>query len=138
MTSHLKLHEEDYQRLREHIDNNPDVEVCGLLGGIWKPYPKVAIAETVIAIANVAKHPTVQYYMAEDEQVRAMVHFSKQGLETIGIYHSHPDGNPVPSTTDIRDAMYPDAVYVIGVPKGGIRAWRIVREKVSEAQIVVF
>jgi proteasome lid subunit RPN8/RPN11 len=40
-------------------------------------------------------------------------------ISIIGVYHSHPLGDPVPSPTDIAEAMYPDWIYVIVGLKGG-------------------
>jgi proteasome lid subunit RPN8/RPN11 len=43
------------------------------------------------------------------------------GNEMIAIYHSHPNGPPVPSPTDIRESGYPDSYYLIWHPVG--HAW---------------
>jgi proteasome lid subunit RPN8/RPN11 len=42
-----------------------------------------------------------------------------QGLEMVGIYHSHPHGPDSPSPTDIAEAYYPDAVYLIWFRQDG-------------------
>lgn len=34
-------------------------------------------------------------------------------LSIVGVYHSHPAGDAEPSDTDVREAMYPEWVYVI-------------------------
>jgi len=35
------------------------------------------------------------------------------GGELIAIYHSHPQGDPIPSVTDLAEATWPEAAYVI-------------------------
>ena len=37
----------------------------------------------------------------------------QSGEDLIGIFHSHPQGLAVPSETDISQAYYPQATYVI-------------------------
>ncbi len=52
-----------------------------------------------------------------------------QNLELLGIYHSHPQTENIPSPTDIARAYYPDAIHFIISPKRDapkpIRAFRI-------------
>jgi proteasome lid subunit RPN8/RPN11 len=34
-------------------------------------------------------------------------------LDLVGIYHSHPSGPEMPSVTDVAEAYYPEAIYLI-------------------------
>jgi len=43
----------------------------------------------------------------------AFLAMEAQGEELVAIYHSHPQGPPHPSPTDIAQAYYPDTVQVI-------------------------
>jgi proteasome lid subunit RPN8/RPN11 len=58
-------------------------------------------------------------------------------LTIIGVYHSHPAGEAVPSPTDIREAMYSSWFYVIvglgRVPR--VRAFRISKGRARELAI---
>ncbi len=92
-----------------HVQQRLPNEACGLLGG---PLGRV---ERVYAIENVYQSP-VAYYMDPAAQVAAMVAIEDAGWEVCGIFHSHPAGPPVPSATDIEQALYPEAVYVIAAP----------------------
>jgi proteasome lid subunit RPN8/RPN11 len=49
-------------------------------------------------------------------QVQAMLEIEAAGWDVCGIFHSHPSGPPVPSATDVAQALYPEAVYVIASP----------------------
>ena len=61
------------------------------------------------------------------------------GLELLGIYHSHPRGENVPSARDIERAYYPDAAYVIVLPRVDapkpIRAFSIRDGRANELDI---
>jgi len=62
------------------------------------------------------------------EQFQVMRSMRESGMEMLGICHSHPDGPPYPSGTDIRLAVYEDAVTLIVSFAGGgitVRAFRI-------------
>lgn len=51
--------------------------------------------------------------------------------EVVGFYHSHPEGDPVPSKVDLTYmALWPDAIWVIvGAamegPESAVRAWQL-------------
>ena len=50
-------------------------------------------------------------YSASIREIRAA------GLELLGIYHSHPNGDNQPSPRDVERAYYPDAAYFILSPR---------------------
>ncbi len=77
-----------------------------------------AVVERVVPVVNAAKSPT-RFQMGPAQQLHAFQEMEEQGLELLGIFHSHPldrgDGVPVlegPSETDVREAAYP-VVHVI-------------------------
>jgi proteasome lid subunit RPN8/RPN11 len=45
-------------------------------------------------------------------------------LDLVGIYHSHPHGPDTPSDTDMHEAYYPDAFYLIWSRRTGDWACR--------------
>jgi len=58
-----------------------------------------------------------------------------RGLDVIGFYHSHPHSPARPSPTDIAEATYPDAVYLIVSLAGAApnaRLFRIERGAATE------
>jgi proteasome lid subunit RPN8/RPN11 len=63
-----------------------------------------------------------QDFLAADEAARA------QGMEVLGVWHTHPDHPALPSETD-RAAAWPEWSYVIvEVTRDGVRdvrAWRL-------------
>ncbi len=120
--------------IQAHIDCAPEQEVCGLVGGRWRPYPHRAEAAALAPVPNIDPRPDVRYHMDPEAQVRAMLAWEKQGWEVIGIYHSHPHGPAQPSPSDLAEWAYTDALMLIGHPGGALRAWRIVGR---EAQVVL-
>jgi proteasome lid subunit RPN8/RPN11 len=133
--THLTLQESQLKGIKSHIASQPVQEVCGLVGGVWQPFDRLAVARAVIPIKNVDDNPALRYTMSPPEQVTAIMEFEKCGWEVVAIYHSHPGGPARPSPTDIAEASFPDAVYLIGVPGGDLRGWRIKRGEVWAVKI---
>jgi proteasome lid subunit RPN8/RPN11 len=55
-------------------------------------------------------------------QISALGRIEDEGEELIGIYHSHPDGPPHPSATDLAEAAFPEVEYLIW--SHGEGSWR--------------
>ncbi len=90
-----------------HAQQNPEVEVCGLIGG------RYAQALSCYPIDNIAEDPVCTFFMDPPQQIQAM-RIMRQNDETLfGIYHSHPHSPAIPSPRDIDEAAYPDAFYFI-------------------------
>ena len=100
------LTEDQVQQMIEHAQNALPNEACGLLGG------SAGSVEAVYPGVNI-EHSPVRYRMDPQEQLRAMDAIDLSGGYTIGIFHSHPTGLPIPSATDIAQAQYPETVYII-------------------------
>jgi len=91
----------------DHALASPDVEVCGLLGGMG------GLALTRYAVANVAGEPATNFLMDPRDQLAAMKAMRERGEELVGIYHSHPAGPASPSARDLEFAAYPGVAYLI-------------------------
>lgn len=107
-------------------------ECCGFLVG--RPY-RVAFA---VGTTNVAAGDT-RYRIGDAAHIelrRALRRF-RPSLEIVGVYHSHPSGEPRPSARDIAEAFYPAWVHVIvGLrPRVAIRAYRIANGRVADIVI---
>lgn len=116
------LTDEQAQSITQHALQAAPHEACGLIGG------RGSRAVEVTPVANIAAHPETTYYMEPAALVQTLLDFERRGLDLIGIYHSHPQGGVIPSPDDIRQAHYPDAVYLIaGVHQHSVElaAWRI-------------
>jgi [CysO sulfur-carrier protein]-S-L-cysteine hydrolase len=81
-------------------------EACGLLGG------RDGAATAIFRMTNAERSPVI-YRMEPKEQLRVFNEIDEQGLELVGIYHSHTRSPAYPSATDVNLAYYPEAVYLI-------------------------
>ena len=110
-------------------------EWCGLLAG------RDGVITQAFPATNVATHPATSYEIAPEEIFRRMREMRADGLELLGIYHSHPNGKNEPSPRDIELAYYPDAAYFIISPLTGsarpVRAFSIRDGRVAELEIQV-
>lgn len=75
-----------------------------------------------------AESPRTRYLMAPRDQLAAFRSMDEAGEDLLAIYHSHPATEPRPSATDVAEARYPDAVYVLVSLRGAepeLAAWTI-------------
>ncbi|MBL8063352.1 MAG: M67 family metallopeptidase [Anaerolineales bacterium] len=105
MLSSLTLTNEQLQKMIAHVQSHAPLEACGLLAG------KGSSVEAVLMIPNQAQSP-VRYVMEPVEQLQAFEWIDSNGLDLLGIFHSHPAGPEIVSPTDIAEAAY-EVVYVI-------------------------
>ena len=114
-----------------HVAAEAPNEACGLLSGHG------GRVEQVHPGRNVEASP-VSYLMDPTEQVRILLEIEAAGRELSAIYHSHPAGPPIPSATDVAQAYYPEAVYVIAAPAASgweLRGFRVADGRVHEVPV---
>ncbi|HXW61399.1 MAG TPA: M67 family metallopeptidase [Candidatus Acidoferrales bacterium] len=133
MNRGIRIRHDLLGQMVEHAQREPRGECCGLLAGCEGVITHVSPAE------NVASDPERSYEISPAEIVRLMREFRTQGLEFLGIYHSHPTGENWPSPRDIELAYYSEAVYVILSPRRDaqkpIRAFSIREGSVTEIEL---
>jgi len=112
----LTLTKEQLEEMIAHVDSLAPLEACGLLAG------KNSSVEKVLTVANKFQSK-VKYAMEPVEQLRAFEWIESNGLEILGIFHSHPAGPETVSPTDVAQAYYP-VVYVILSRAERVRVWR--------------
>jgi proteasome lid subunit RPN8/RPN11 len=120
-------------QITDHARANPAEECCGLLAG------RSGIISSAFPAKNAAGQPETKYEIALEELFGLMREIRGGGLELLGIYHSHPNGENIPSASDIERAYYPDAAYIIISPLSdtpkAIRAFSIREGNVFELAI---
>jgi len=116
-----------------HARRDRPLECCGLLLG------RGTSIVFAVPTPNVVASP-VRY------RVDPMTHIDVQRvlrllappLDIVGVYHSHPAGEPLPSPTDIAEASYPEwAHIIIGFRSGRplVNAFTIQRGRVRALRI---
>ena len=130
----LRMAREHLEEMIAHARETFPMECCGLLAGrdgqvirVYRGY-------------NVDQSPYT--YRLDDRQLLQFLReMDREGLEVVGIYHSHTSSEATPSRTDVARAFYPEAVYVIislqqpDSPR--VRGFRIVDGSVSEEDVIV-
>jgi len=94
-------------QLLTHAQSSPEQEICGLIAA------RNGIAHKVYRITNTADQPQQLFAMEPEQQIDAMRSMREAGEELFAIYHSHPHSPAQPSQTDISQAAYPEALYLI-------------------------
>jgi proteasome lid subunit RPN8/RPN11 len=92
----------------EHAHRDRPLECCGLLVGRGREVTRV------VPMRNIDASPT-RFTIEPHEHISLMRELRqlRQGEQIVGVYHSHPEGPPRPSSTDIAEAHYPDWLYVV-------------------------
>jgi proteasome lid subunit RPN8/RPN11 len=110
----------------------PRSECCGLLAG------RDGVISAILPARNALASDTA-YEIAPAELFALFRHMRGQGLDHLGIYHSHPSTDNAPSPTDIERAYYPDAACFIISPRADaprpVRAFRIANGRADELAI---
>jgi proteasome lid subunit RPN8/RPN11 len=101
--------------MHHHVQECLPEEACGLLAGLD------GLVSQVMPVENVA-HSAVHFRMEPQAQVRCLLAIEAQGLELVGVYHSHPSGPETPSETDRAEVYDPEALVVIWC--SGSRGWQ--------------
>lgn len=107
-------------------------ECCGLLAG------RDGVITNVLPAVNTSPSAT-EYEIAPEELIALFQRIRAEGLQHLGIYHSHPRGPNLPSPRDVKLAYYPELAYVIISPAPHVtrpvRAFRIGEGRFSELSI---
>jgi len=94
-------------RILSHAQANPDTEICGLIAGT------PGHATHAYPITNIATNPSNRFRLDPKSQIDALRQMRERAEALVAIYHSHPHGPAAPSAIDLREASYPEAVYLI-------------------------
>jgi len=127
------------EMLLAHARTELPNEACGILSGSLLE----GVATTFHPARNAEASP-LRYNVHPEDLVRITFAIEDAGEDMVAIFHSHTRSPAVPSATDRRAAMYPDAFYLLAsladpTPPDGhvLRAWRIRDGEVSEAPLQI-
>ncbi|QYK50124.1 MAG: M67 family metallopeptidase [Anaerolineales bacterium] len=106
----LRITPEHMQQMAAHVAACSPLEACGLVAAAGDAH-----SVQVFLIENELSSPT-HYSMQPHQQLEAFMEMERQGWELLAIFHSHPNGPPTPSRTDIAEARYPGVAHIIWAP----------------------
>src|ERR1700736_1683240 len=106
MPPEIRVHARIVEEMLRHARSEPRMECCGLLAGVDGVITKIFPAKNVLA------SPTA-YEVAPQELFPLFRQMREEGLEHLGLYHSHPATENFPSPSDIELAGYPNEAYFI-------------------------
>lgn len=108
----LYLSKDNVDQLYNHSKTGTPCEVCGILAGTLDSAGSKKEVKKVYRMINADKSAET-FLMDPTEQLKVMKEIRGEGLEMVGIYHSHPATKAYPSEHDVRMAFYPEVSYVI-------------------------
>ncbi len=94
-------------RMRQHVSRSTTEEVCGLLAG-----DNDGLVRRCYVIENIL-HRADRFKMEPKAQFKALMQIERSNNRLLAIYHSHPDGPPHPSETDLMEFFFPEAYSII-------------------------
>ena len=89
-----------------HAREEAPIECCGLLLG------RKGTVEECVRARNIRRSRT-SYLIDPADHFAAIRRARVEQRAVLGAYHSHPQSPPVPSETDVREALDRDLLYVI-------------------------
>jgi [CysO sulfur-carrier protein]-S-L-cysteine hydrolase len=105
MKQGLLISRKHWHEMLDHVQQQAPFEACGLLAG------KNDRVQKVILVRNQAQS-AARFLMDPYEQLKAFDWIDSNGLDLLGIFHSHPAGPETVSVTDIEEAAY-EVVHLI-------------------------
>lgn len=130
----LKLPQELQEKVDAHGAEAYPYEGCGLLLGRSDADENVVAA--LYPVENrwdVEEEKRVRFQIAPEDMLQAELTAMSQGLDIVGIFHSHPDHEPVASPRDLAWATWPGYSYLITEVRDGrpgrSRSWQLSEDR---------
>ncbi len=139
MNKILQISKNDISSIKMHAMKVYPHECCGLIAGHY-PIADCMSVTKIFKAKNIAKAPEKEYLIDHELLLYAEKYCRSNQLEILGVYHSHPNYPPIPSSKDISEAV-PQFVYIIlsshhqeaGEPK----AWMIREHQRTEIELEI-
>ncbi|MBI5146538.1 MAG: M67 family metallopeptidase [Thaumarchaeota archaeon] len=106
----IVLTENQKEILVKHAQSNFPNESCALLFGTDDS--KTCTVKDVFLVENVEKSP-INFTISNEELLKGYKEAERKKLDVIGIFHSHPHSEAVPSLTDKEFMVGNPVVWVI-------------------------
>jgi proteasome lid subunit RPN8/RPN11 len=127
------------QELEQAVAVGFPAEVCGLLvGRLVSSRVKI---ERVVMAENLNRERACDRYELDPQTFLRTDHEARQeGLDILGIWHSHPEAPAMPSVTDLERAWEGYSYLILSVTRQGKvkgRSWRLLDGRFLEEQLLL-
>lgn len=132
------------ERIARHGEEAYPGECCGLLVGTLRPGRDGEGDTYVVARAEPCRNLRAgeandRFELDPQDFLRVDADAQRDGLEVIGVYHSHPDHAPRPSRFDAAGAFPGFAYLIVAVRSGraaGMRSWLLAPDGAFVEQVI--
>ncbi len=130
----LKLNKTLLNEIAAYGTNAYPFEGCGLLLGQVEDGNNVVSA--ILPVLNrwqVEEEKRARFLISDEDMLQAELTAAQQGLDVIGIFHSHPDHPAIASPRDLSWATWPGYSYLITEVRdhrpGQSRSWQLLEDR---------
>ena len=130
----LQLPEHLLRDIEAHGAATYPQEGCGLLLG--QASEGLNLVEALLPVLNNwpnEKEKPVRFLIEPGDMVKAELTAAAAGQDVLGIFHSHPDHDPIASPRDLAWATWPGYSYLITAVRGGVpaesRSWQLLADR---------
>lgn len=125
-----------HERIAAHGAASYPYEGCGLLLGLAENGRNVVVdARPLANVWPVESEKPERFRIAEDDWRDVELEAMSEGLDVVGIFHSHPDHPPVASPRDLAWASWSGYSYLITQVVNGrpalSRSWQLAADRSS-------
>lgn len=135
----LKIDKRLKEAIQSHGVASYPYEGCGLLLGRQVDGDNGVVHNVVTSLFPVVNRWEVEeekrerFRIAPEDMLQAELAAASQGLDIVGIFHSHPDHPPVASPRDLAWAAWPGHSYLITEIRDGrskqSRSWQLLPDR---------
>lgn len=122
------------------LDGLPD-EACGLFGGPVSSGGTDPTGEVTHLYPTANADASARTYTVDSRDlIKAMRDAEEHGGALVGVFHSHTHTDAYPSSTDVKQATYPEWVYALVSLKHAepaVRAYRIRDGVIAEVRVEI-
>ncbi len=137
----LKIPKDLVETIKKQGEEGYPFEICGFILGEINYETDERIAKEVFQVENQNKERANDRFEIDPKDYLKVENYAdSEGLQIIGIYHTHPDHPDRPSQTDLMFAQ-PDMSYIImsinSGEAGNWRSWELKNDHFEEEKVEI-
>ncbi len=128
----MKIKKEVIEQIRAHGIQDLPIEACGYLAGISRDN----IITRAVKLKNIDNSPE-HFSFDIEEQFKAIKKLRSEGLDVLGVYHTHPETEARMSSEDLKFANDQNLVYLIySLKNDNYKCFRVIVDEHDNKQIL--